>query len=197
MQIDLASGLELRHAITWFAKSDEWAKRYFTLSMRRQIKRDMPGALSAEERYLLTSCTQILAEQLVERLSAGELQARGRLAQAITRQSIPADWWRNVVLDVRQNSAEADGTVLRAVLIFEHDAAVAGSHGVKAKPGPKGGGSVVMVTKLHELMAKGITFKTTKDAYNQVIKELGHTHAIPRGYSYGVFQRATTHIPFF
>ena len=106
-------------AITWYATDDTVARRYQILVVRSVIRRNTPGSLTDFEQREMHSWCRVLCSALVERLGRGELVARARVGVDIASKTIPADFWRRVILDLDANTAEADGIFLRALAIFD------------------------------------------------------------------------------
>lgn len=115
---DPVSGLTFAVATTYHGHEGAVAE-YTKLHLRSRIKRGTPGSLTDQERGHLESWRLMLVEELLGKLQAGHLRATGLLPGSIAVNDIPPAWWELAIVDLNENIAEAAGTVLRGVRIFE------------------------------------------------------------------------------
>ena len=119
LSADPALGLRLRNALTYYADDQKEARLFFVYSLLAQVPAQCDGALTDEKRVLLAAHRFFLIQELVTKLRKGALFARGFLPNSLQILTVPAEWWTSVRLDLDANQAEANGTCLQGVLVYE------------------------------------------------------------------------------
>jgi hypothetical protein len=142
---DPTRGCELRHATTMFdelrftftlprerlglnggASDITIDNRYYAmLEVRWLIQTGKDGALNPHEHNLLLSLRTMVLENLLVKLRDGILIARGFRPGEIEMSELPALWWNacsKARVDLRDNSAEANGTRLTGIWVYPAEA---------------------------------------------------------------------------
>jgi hypothetical protein len=115
-----ADGLPLRFAMTWYVVDQKIAQRFGDLSLLLHMFQGREDALKPAQIVELRSYRRTLTEDLVNNLRAGSLVARGFMHGHLDLKDIPAGWWNsNVKFDLGANSAEANGSKVVGVLVFD------------------------------------------------------------------------------
>ncbi|MFC7538813.1 hypothetical protein ACFQU2_04195 [Siccirubricoccus deserti] len=78
--------------------------------------------LTKRERAELDGLRKILREELRWRLCAGQLIARGFIAERPEPVTLPPQWWRGAQLDVLANTATAPGLTVSVVFVYPAEA---------------------------------------------------------------------------
>ena len=121
---DPALGLPLRLALTYYAPDRDIARLYAGWSVLAQVPQRYEGALSPDKQTLLRSYRVALSEDLITRLRAGILIARGFPPGSLSLVTIPPEWWTAVHLDIKGNTVDAHGSRIQGVLIFAAASAI-------------------------------------------------------------------------